>query len=101
MFFNVVRMYDSGARKDSESLMTEIPVMGDLQVSMATANGQVSTRDSMVAALRRSATGQDLLPPLYDARLKEMVGTEFTLSGLEQDGERFLIQAWHCRQIED
>lgn len=99
MYFQVVRMYDRGVKKDSEALLCEVPELGDLHVAMA--GGEALKREAMVAVLRRGGTEQDLVPPLLDAKLQGMAGAGFTLVGLEQEGEQFFMQAWYCREVED
>lgn len=99
MFFKVVRRYERGVKKENEALEWEVPEIGDLQV--ATESVDSLTRQSTVATLRRCGIDQGVFPPLYDANLCSMVGTELIFAGLEQEGDQFFVQEWYCREIED
>jgi len=69
--------------------------------------GRFSFKESICQPLRRTVlvarlsglNGEDLLPPLYDAKLVYCEGGEASVTGLELDtlNRKFSAQAWHVR----
>ena len=98
MYYQIVQMYALGVPKELKALRAEEGVRGDVQVQPA--QWGPLGRWSLSASVRTSqALSEEVLQPLYDVEIGGMATLGLVIRGVEQVGEHFYLQAWHCREV--
>lgn len=97
MYFEVIRMYTHGVKREPNDVPLSEAVQGDLKIGVERCERVVGHAPR--AVLIAPGTRQHLLPPLVNVRVDTMSTRAFTVVGQEQEGGQTYLQTWHCRVV--
>ncbi len=98
MYFEVIRMYTHGVKREPNDVPLSEAVQGDLKIGVKRCEGAAG--HARQAVLVAPGTQQHLLPPLVNVRVDTMSTRAFTVIGHEQEGGQMYLQTWRCRVVQ-